>query len=309
MIAAIRAFARGMVTVIRAPGAVLLTVIATLLTVLPFALVLGNQLQAALAHQPAIDLAAQEIDAEWWMEYRRHASGLAATFTPAIIGFAAPLETLSALLDGSPRPWVLAIPIVLHAIVWAFLWGALLPRLSTPRLTVREAFAAGKRHFVSFVAISLIAGLALVVLFLTVHAWLFGPVDDFIRARTQTEPAAFAGRVSLYLVFGALLAAVSLIADYARVALVTGRARSVRTAVAESLQILRSHAGPVVLLLLLTLAVLTLAFAAYGIADQRFGGWRAVLLGQAFIIGRLVLRLVNAAAQLHLVRDLTRASR
>jgi hypothetical protein len=305
MSAAVRAFASGLRAVVGAPGLLLVVLFATLLTVAPFGVVLGREIQSALAHQPPIDLAAQEIDAEWWLEYRRHATGLAATFTPAILGFAAPLENISALLDGVVRPSVLALPVVLYAAVWAFLWGVLLQRFHAgQRLHLSGAYSAGARHFVPFVTISILAGVIVLALYATIHAWLFGPLFDAIAARAGSEPAAFAGRVVLYLTFGALLAAVSLAADYTRIAMIVHDTRSVRDGFANAAGLMRSHPTAVALLFVLSAGTFVAALGAYGVADLRFRGWRAVLLAQAFIVGRLALRLVTAASQLDLYKRL-----
>jgi hypothetical protein len=283
----------------------LVVLVATLLTVAPFGLVLGREIQSALAHQPAIDLAAQEIDAEWWLEYRRHATGLTATFTPAILGFAAPLENISALLDGAARPPVLALPVVVYAAVWAFLWGMLLQRFHAGRaLRLSDAWSACVRHFVPFATISVLAGVIVFALYATIHAWLFGPLFDAIAARAGSEPAAFAGRVVLYLAFGTLLAVVSLAADYTRVAMIVHGTRSIRGGFDNAVRLMRSHPWAVAALFVLCSGIFVAALAAYGGVDPRFGGWRAVLLGQAFVVGRLALRLVTAASQLDLYKRL-----
>ena len=303
---AFRAFGSGLGAVARAPGMLILVFVATLLTVLPFGVMLGQEIASALAHQPPIDLAAQEIDAEWWLEYRRHATGLASTFTPAVLGFAAPLENLSALLDGTARPWALAVPVVVYGVVWAFLWGVVLQRFHhRRRFGFADVFAAGARHFLPFVTISVAAGALVLVLFRTVHPLLFGPIYDAITTRADSEPVAFAGRVGLYLVFGALLAVVSLVADYTRVALVVRNTRSISDGFVSSAYFLRAHPAAIVTLLLLSGVVFAAAFVLYGVADLRFGGWRAVLLGQAFIVGRLGLRLVSAASQVSLYKNLS----
>ena len=100
-----KAWTEGLRQVARAPLLIVLTVIVTVAAAAPFALVLGAELRAALADQPPIALGSSEIDADWWNEFRSHADGLAATFTPTVIGFAAPLDNLSAIADGTRRPW------------------------------------------------------------------------------------------------------------------------------------------------------------------------------------------------------------
>ena len=305
MISAIRSFVFGLWAVARAPLVVAFVCLMTLLAVLPFAVVVGSELQTALGHQPPIDLAAEEIDAEWWLEYRRHATGLLSTFTPAIIGFAAPLENLSALMDRTPRPWALALPVVIYAVLWSFMWGGILHRFNHGgAVGVRHALTAALHHFPRFIVISAVAGVVTLGLFWTVHRALFGPLYDWIAARAETEPAAFAGRVALYVVFGSIVAAVSVVADYTRVALVAHAGRSLRDGVVVATRFVRSHAVSVVALFLLSAALFAAALAAYGVADLRFGGWRGVLLGQGFVVARIALRLASAASQVDLYRRL-----
>src|SRR5436190_13660377 len=116
--------------VFASPLIVAAAVVAMLLITAPFAAMVGNEVQSALSNQQPISRDAGEIDPEWWFEYRQHAQGLVATFTPAIIGFAAPLDNLSALLDGTRRPLAMIGPFLLALVVWAFLWGAALERFA-----------------------------------------------------------------------------------------------------------------------------------------------------------------------------------
>lgn len=303
---AIRAFVAGLWQVLRAPHLVVLVAAVTLATMVPFALTLGDRLREALSQQPPIDLDAEEIDAEWWLEYRARAQGLEATFTPAIIGFAAPLDNLSALADGAPRAWALLGPLALYAVVWAFLAGGLLRRFDDGRPIGARTFArAGLTYLPSFVAVSLAAALAAGLLYLTVHAVLFGPVYDFGAARAGSERNVFFFRVVLYLVFGAMLAAVSVLADYVRVSCVRVTQGTLDGAWRDALAFVRAHPIAVIALYLMTAALFVLLLVLYSLADRRFGGWRGVVLGQAYIFARLGIRLTSMASQLQLFRRLS----
>jgi len=299
------AFFGGLWMVMRAPGLVAGITVLTLAMAAPFGLIVGLQIQESLATQPPIDLGSSEIDGEWWMEFREHASGLAATFTPTIIGFAAPLDNLSSLLDGSPRPLILVIPVAAFGLLWALLWGGLLHRFQAGRrVGLRPFWTAAWRAFPTNVAIGAIAALVNLLLFLTVHAVLFGPVYGALAARTATERDAFFERVLLYVLFGSLIATVSLIADYARVHVACAGLRSARQAVIASARFVRRHALAVLTLYLLTGAVFVTLVAGYGIIEMvgatRVAGWRGVALGQAYIIGRLALRLTFGASEVRL---------
>jgi len=292
--------------VVRAPGLLLLLAVVTLVTMLPFALVLGDRLRDALGNQPPIDLDAEEIDAEWWMDYRARAQGLEATFTPAVIGFAAPLSNLSALADGSPQPLALLGPVALYALVWAFLAGGLLHRFDQRhRIGPRAFVRAGLRHLPRFAAIAVAAAVIAALLYLTVHALLLGPVYEWGAVRAGSERNAFFFRVSLYLVFGFLLAIVSIVADYARVCCVRAERVSLADACGGALAFVRTHPGAVAAVYLLTGTLFVLLMVLYGVADRRFGGWRGVAVGQAYVVARLGIRLTSMASELQLFRRLS----
>jgi hypothetical protein len=295
-----RALAAGVAAVVRAPLVLVVVVFATMVTAMPFALVVGGRLQSSLANQPAIDLGAEEIDAEWWMEYRRHARGLEATFTPAIIGVAAPLDNLSALADGSTRPFLLALPIALYLVVWSFLWGGVLNRLQGRSSGPRTFLAASVRHFKRMTVVSVVAAVIVFLLYGTLHRVLFGPVFASIAAAVQGEREAFAARSVLYAVFASVLALVSLSADYTRVDLVSAQDSSLRASWHRARLFIRANWRAVVILYLSTGALFVALLVAYGVADQRYGGWRLVILGQLFIVVRLAIRLLVGASEVQL---------
>lgn len=299
---AVRALARGLVDVVTAPLLLAGVALITLIIALPFAGVMESRLQASLSVQPHVNLDETEIDPEWWMEFRDHARGLEATFTPAVLGFAATLDGISNVLDGRSVPFAMIAPLVLSMAAWAFMWGGVLHRFHNGR-GVREFMRAGRAHFVSFFVIALAAAIVNVLLYLTVHKLLFGPVHGFLTSMTNTERDAFIVRIVLYLVFFSLIAIVSVIADYARVAAVGGRA-SAGALIAASIAFIRRRTGAVVLLFVLTGAMFVAITIAYGslevIGGSEVGGWRAIAIGQAYVFVRLAIRLTFAASELRL---------
>ena len=307
----LRALGSGLRTVITAPALLIVVTTASVLLVLPFGLVLGSQLRAALANRQPVYLGTAEIDAEWWMAFREQAEGLAATFTPAILGAAAPLDNLSAMLDGTARPLAILGPVVLAALVWAWLWGGLLERFRAQRrIGVGAFWEAGWRHLWTFAAISLAAAVAHLVLYFTVHALLFGPVFGWLASVADTERAAFLWRLALYAVFGACLLAVSMMADFARVSVVVQSRRGVRQATDAAATFLREHAGSALMLYVLAGIVFGAMLGLYVTGEvyggTRLGGWRSVLIGQAYIVARLAMRLTLAAAGMRLFTSLQR---
>lgn len=279
--------------------------IVTLGIALPFAAVLHSRLQESLSRQPQVSLADTEIDPEWWMEFREHARGLEATFTPAVLGFASTLDGLSNVLDGEPIPVAILAPLALSIVAWAFLWGGVLHRFQRGSgIGMRAFLAAGRIHVVSFVAIAIIATVVNVILYLTVHRVLFGPVYRALVAMTTTERDAFFVRVLLYVIFFSLVAIVSLVADYARVAAVAGRAMSPASMIRSATAFIGRHTAAVLALYVMTGAIFVAITVTYGTLEiyggSQVGGWRAIAIGQAYVLIRLAIRLGFAASELRL---------
>lgn len=301
----LRALALGIGDTARAPLLIAAVTLATMLMALPFAVVLGTRLQTSLSTQPPVTLAETEIDPEWWEEFRAHARGLDATFTPAVLGFAATLDSISGLLDGRQPPAGVIGPLALSIVLWAFLWGGILRRFERRgRIGIAEFVRAGLWFTPRFLAIAVTAAAAVVLLYLTFHAMLFGPVYRALAAMTSNERDAFLIRVVLYLVFLAPLMVVSLIADYARVASVTGSAGSFPAAVRAGGAFVRGHVGAVAALSIMGVSILFVVTVAYGMLElyggSQVSGWRAIAIAQAYIVFRLAMRLAVAAAELRL---------
>jgi hypothetical protein len=272
----------------------------TLMVALPFAATVQSRLQASLSVQPHVNLDETEIDPEWWMEFRDHARGLEATFTPAVLGFAATLDGISKLLDGEAIPAGIIAPLVLSIVVWAFLWGAVLSRFHKSA----GFFRGGLTYFVRFLIVAVVAAIANLVLYLTVHRLLFGPVHTFLVGMTSTERDAFFVRALLYAIFFSTIGLVSLIADYARVAAVAGGAASSGAMLRASIAFVRARVGSVITLFVLTGLIFAIVTIAYGMLElvggSQVGGWRAVAIGQAYVFVRLAIRLTFGSSELRL---------
>ena len=299
------ALATGFADVARAPWLIVAAAALTVAMALPFALVLGTRLQASLASQPPVALAETEIDAEWWQEFRRHASGLEATFTPAVLGFAATLDSISGLLDGRQPPLAVIGPLALSIVAWAFLWGGILRRFENGGpIGIRRFVESGFAFLPRFIAIAGLAAAIIIALYLTWHRLLFGPVYGSLSSMTANARDAFFVRVILYLIFVAPLVVIGLVADYARVASVAGSARSLGEALRTAIRFVRGNLGAVVTLYVMAAIILLIVTAVYGSLEvyggSQVGGWRAIAIGQLYILFRLAMRLVVAASELWL---------
>lgn len=303
----LRALIGGVGDVLRAPALITMSVAAMLIIAAPFGAALGVRVQQSLAHRQPVAEDATEIDADWWQEFLERATGMATTFTPAIIGFAAPLDNLSSLLDGVRRPRILMLPIAIATVSWAFIWGAAFDRFAHGRHGA-GIWRAGTRLLVPYIAISALAAALVLTLYYTVHPLLFGALGDRLQMSVAGEPTAFTLRLVLYAIFGSLLVSIGIVADYARVRLALSPRVATTSAIAESWRFVRGHAMPVFGLYIATGVLFVLLLAAYGAleiaGDVDVAGWRGIAIAQAYILARIVIRLTFAASELRLYHAL-----
>ncbi len=116
------------------------------------------------------------------------------------------------------------------------------------------------------------------------------------------ERTAFLVRASFYAVFVLLLAALNLVFDFAKVRTVAENRRSSLVALAASWQFIRRHPSGAVGLYLLDALSFAVVVAVYSLVAPSAGGvgamaWAAVVIGQAYIAGRLCVRLLFLASE------------
>jgi hypothetical protein len=264
---------------------------------LPLALTLRGAIASNLGRSFAADAAADGVNYDWWQEFSSQASGVARTFTPAAIGFAATLDSLSSLADAREPILPLAAAAAGYLLAWLFLSGGILDRYARQRPTGAHGFfAASGVFFWRFLRLAIIAGAVYWFLFAYVHGWL---LDDLYRRATQdlaVERDAFLWRLLLYAVFGVLLVGTNLLVDYAKIRLVVEDRRSAIGAMFAALGFLRRRAGRVVgLYALNTLVFLVLialwAAVAPGAGRADWTMWAGLALAQLYVLARLTLKL------------------
>lgn len=243
-------------------------------------------------------------DVDWLDEVSLHAPGLARFLSPAVIGVAAPLGNLNAVLDGSAPPLPMLAPIAVFFVCWTAAWGGVVARLANgSRIGIRAALAASRQSTMPLLILGVAGGIAYLVLYLTLHAAMFGPLYDWLSAGAL-ERTAFTWRLVLAAIFGGVLLTLGQVLDFAKLAIVLGRA-TVLQALKDSVRLVRQQWLTVVILLLFNGVGLAVLFAGYAASEFIPGGavpslWRLIVGGQALILGRLLLRLVLAGSQVDL---------
>lgn len=294
------AFVEGWRRVLASPALVLGVWLATLATALPLALAIHDAIAAHLGDSLLADSVAAGVNRHWWIEFSSESEGVARTFTPEVIGFAAALSHLSRLVVPRPLPLSVVGTIAVFGVVWLFLWGGILDRYARARRVGSRAFfgACGLFffRFLRLFVLTLPAWLALAGL-----GWLLlGRLYPWLVGDVTAEPLAFAwfAACSATVLLPAL--ALSLVVDYARVRAVVEDRRSMIGALVASVRFIRRHPGRVAVLYVLNGVVAALVLTAYWAAAPGAGGgdWQlpAILgIGQAYVVARLLVRLAVPA--------------
>jgi hypothetical protein len=286
----------------RAPLVLLGVWLMTIAVSLPLALVLRGMIAQHLGDSLAADTAANGVNYDWMQEFADQASGVGVTFKPTIIGFGAVLDNLSAFLDNTPRPLVIAGVAAAYIALWLLAAGGIIDRYARDRATRAYGFfAASGVYFLRFLRLAIVQLAAYALLFQSIHPLLFGRLYSRLTRDMTVERNAFFVRVGLYLVFAAMLAAFNLVFDYAKVRAVVEDRRSMIGALGASLRFVRRN-GAAVGVYLLNVAVFVASVAVYGLIAPGAGGsgltmWLGFAIGQLYVLARLWVKLVFWASE------------
>jgi hypothetical protein len=287
----------------RAPLILASVYVTTLLTALPFATVMYGALRTHLGSSTAAEQAVRGVNLQWWSEFTAQAGALGKTFEPAIIGFAAVLDNLSALADGEARPSPLLWLGVFYLLLWLFLAGGILDRYARSRQThAHEFLSACAVYFVRFLRLAPLIFGAYYVLFAVLHPFIFLDLYEELTLNIADERSAFLIRLALYAVFGLVLVAVNIVFDYAKVRAVVEDRRSMAGAVIAGFRFMKRNLGSVSALygmsaVMFVGLLMLYAMVAPGAVSRGAGIWLAFVVGQLYMLGRLWVRLVFFASE------------
>jgi hypothetical protein len=282
----------------------------TLLVSVPMAIVMRGMLAQHLGDSLAADTAASGVNYDWMQEFADQASGIGVTFKPTIIGFGAVLDNLSAFIDDTERPLVVVGVASVYIVLWIFLAGGIIDRYARDRATRTVGFFAScGTFFFRFLRLAAIQWIVYALLFGVVHPWLFDRLYPRMTHEVSVERTAFFARLVLYLVFGVLVAACSMIFDYAKVRAVVEDRRSMVSAVSQAIGFIQRNYAAAVLLFLMNFAAFAAVVAVYAMVAPNSAGaglpmWTAFVVGQAYVAARLWVKLVFWASETALFQSL-----
>jgi hypothetical protein len=286
-----------------APAVLIGVFVLTFVVALPLGLTLRGMLRDHLGDSLAAEQAAAGVNSEWWDEFSAEATGVGATFSTSVIGFAAVLDNVSSMLDNRAHATVLAAAGAAYLLLWVFLIGGVLDRYARGRPTRAHGFfSACGVYFFRFLRLGLLAGIVYYLLFAYVHTWLLDTFYTWATRDSVVERSAFFVRGSLYLVFGALLVACNLVFDYAKIRAVVEDRRSMIGALLAAARFLRRHASSAVGLYLANGVLFVIVLALYALVAPGAGSigwsmWLGLAVSQVYLLARLWVKLVFCASQ------------
>jgi hypothetical protein len=306
---AVAAWRDGMGRVATAPAVLAGVWIMTAAATLPLTIALRAQIEQHLGSSLAADTQASGVNYDWMQEFAISATGVGATFGATVIGFAAVLDNLSSFIDQSARPVVIVAAAAAYIVVWLFVAGGVIDRYARNRPTRAYGFfSASGVFFLRFARLAVVMFVVYGFLFRYVHPWLFDRAYGRLVRNLTVERTAFFLRLTLYIVFAAMLAACNLVFDYAKVRAVVEDRRSMLGAIGAALRFIRRHGGAAAALYLLDVLLFAATIGVYAAVAPGVGGagatmWIAFAIGQLYVLARLWVKLVFWASETALFQN------
>ncbi len=289
---------------------VLIAYVLLLAITLPLGAILHRELPPP-SRPVAIEPGAGPVpDFDWLDEVTANQRGLLGSLTPAVIGVAAPFDNLDRFASTRGIP-DFAIPLSGALLIgWAWLWGGVIARFAGGR---QRFFSTCGRLFIPVLTLN-IAGVLTAIAFYALARLILLDMIYPALSNGAAESTAFAWRVILTMALVVPVAAITLMFDYARIALIVDGPIPVPEAIRIGIATLRGNTIAVTALIVLSGLALAGLLVVYGVFEFIPGGSvptlsRIIFLGQAFIVARIALRLWNAAAQVSLYQRIKPTAR
>jgi hypothetical protein len=278
----------------------------TIVIALPGAIIMGESIRShigpSLVHQHLLD----ELDLGWLGEYRDEASGIEKSLTASAVSKAMFLENVEAWFSGrlfTVDRGLVALGLA-YMLIWSLMLAGVLVHLSRgpDRFQLGPFLSGGADYWFRFLRLMVISGVFYYLIYRFAR-WLFPWIEE------ATKDVTVEGTVLFWNLLGAvailfLLGLVNMIFDYAKIATVRERCRSMLLAAFRGFVFVFTHplrTFGVYLSLALVALLLPLIYLFFGPGTGQ-STWTTVLLvfliGQVYLIARLVLRLTFFGSQL-----------
>lgn len=303
-----KAVIRGLMRMAECSGLVVVMWLIVLVAALPMAVVMEDLIQTDVGSSMIHEDLRRALDLGWLEEFHSRRGGLAESLRPVRLSPAMVFETVDLWVSGA---WVsenraLAAAGGLFLVVWILVQGGILTHLISPELRFRWStfLAAGGNYFFRFLRLALMMGAGYYGVF-KLSYWLFPAIDRWTYDIT-TEKTVLGYNLAALGLIAILLTSVHLVGEFARIATVQEKRRSMILAVVRSVRLVGRHplqSTGVFLVMFLMLGLLKVAY--YWIAPGISGVSPLALLltfavGQGYLLIRWGLRIARYGAEIDL---------
>jgi len=304
----VKAALSGFGRVLASPALVLFLWFANALVAIPLAVSMAGSIEESIGGSLVQQNLRDGFDMGWYGEFDARAKGIEKTLSPSLVGAGAFFDNIEAWLNGrlfEMLPALVALGVV-YALLWALFLGGILHRYGdrSGLFRLSEFFAHGGEFFFRFVRLAVLSGF-LYYLVYRFAGWLFGRVEDAMRDVT-VEKMVLGYVVAAALLVALLLTLIHMAFDYAKIATYKENRRSMILAAIKGFRLVLGNLGRTTLLYYgLGFFGLVLLGAYYVVAPGP--GQASVpsvvfafLVGQAYLVAKLMLRLTFYAGQMAL---------
>lgn len=304
----LRAAFQGFGRVLASPAMVIWLWLVSVVVSIPLAVSMAASIEDSLAESLVHQNLRDGFDMGWYGEFQARAKGIEKTLSPSLVGAGAFLDNIEAWLNGrlfEMLPALVALGCV-YALLWAFFIGGILHRYGDGRGLFRlsELLSQGGEFFLRFLRLAVLSGF-LYYLVYRFASWLFVRIENAMRDVT-VEKEILGYVVAGSLLVGVLLTFINMAFDYAKIATYKENRRSMILAAIKGFQLVLRNPGRTTFLYyglgffgLLLLGAYYLVAPGTGQASVPSVVF-AFLVGQAYLVSRLVLRLTFYAGQMAL---------
>ena len=316
-----RSFVAGLEKVVQFPSLIAWLYLTSVLLTVPLALSMRTLLKDSLGSSLVHENLRQGFDMDWYGEFssggagNSGSAGLADSFGPSVVGSLPILSNLEKLIDGEilQADGTILLAGLLFLLAWAFFAGGILDRYAHPNEPPTRArfFSQNGEYFFRFVRLLIIS----LLFYWGIFRWVANPLHDWLEDATRDvtqEKTVILFTLLVYALVAFLLLLVSLVLDYAKIALVVEQRRSALLACLRGARFVLVHPGSALGLYLLLAAVSLLLVWLYSLVAPGPGqsGTTTILLaflvGQIYLIARLGLKLWFLAGQTALFQSAER---
>jgi hypothetical protein len=294
--------------VLGSPALVVFLWLSNVAVSVPLALSMAGSIQDSIGRSLVHENLREGFDMGWYGEFDAQAKGIEKTFAPSVVGAGPFFDNLEAWLNGGlfeTLPALVGLG-ALYGLLWALFLGGILHRYDDRRgfFRLSEFFSQGADFFFRFIRLAVFSA----VLYYLVYrfaGWLFGWIESAIRD-VPSETTVFAYVIAASVLVALLLTFVNMAFDYAKIATYKENRRSTILAGIQGFRLVFRNLGRALLLYYGLGFSGVLLLAAYfviapGPGQASFSSViLAFLVGQAYLISKLVLRLTFYAGQMAL---------